>query len=120
MDPWRNARNVAIIVAIGLGVYFIPGGGAAARGFEAVLWVLVGVGIGYLGLRQYRENHFRLSALGDRHRGLLYGGIALGVFDYAAYNRMHQTGLGTVAWVLLVGLALWALLEVYRHSRSYS
>ena len=119
MEPWRNVRNVAIIVAIGLGVYLIPGGGTAARGFEAFLWVMFGVGIGYLGLRQYRENQFRLSALGDRHRGLLYGGIALGLFDWMAHSRMTETGLGTFVWVLLVLVALWAFLEVYRHSRSY-
>src|ERR1700710_2490575 len=117
MESWRNARNVAIIVAIGLAVYFVPGGGTASRGFEAFLWVLFGIGIGYLGLRQYRENQFRLSALGDRHRGLLYGAVALGLFCYMGRSRMWQTGLGELGWFVLVGLAVWALMEVYRHVR---
>ena len=120
MERWRTARNVAIIVALGVGVYYIPGGGAAARGLEAFLWVLFGIGLGYLGLRQYRENQFRLMALGDRHRGLLYGAGALIVFCLAAKTRMWHTGLGTLAWFVLVGAVVWALLEVYRHSRSYS
>lgn len=119
MEPWRNVRNVAIIVAIGLGVYLIPGGGTAARGFEALLWAAFGIGVGYLGLRQYRENHFRLSALGDRHRGILYGGIALGLFDYMSHRRLTETGFGTLAWIALLAITLWAFLEVYRHARSY-
>lgn len=113
-------RNIAIIVAIGVGVYYIPGGGHAASGFEAFLLVMLGVGIGYLGLRQYRENHFRLSALGDRHRGLLYGSAALALFSYMARSRMWETGLGELAWFVLVGLVVWGLMEVYRHARSYS
>ena len=120
MERRRNARNVAIVVAIGVGLYFIPGGGKGADAVEASLWVLFGIGIGYLGLRQYRENQFRLMALGDRHRGLLYGAIALALFDYLARSRMWETGLGELAWFVLVGLVVWALLEVYRHARSYS
>ncbi len=115
----RTLRNVAIVVAIGLAVYYVPGGGQASAGFEALLWVLFAVGIAYLGLRFYRENHFRLSALGDRHRGLLYGAIGLALFCYMGRSRMWETGLGELAWFVLVGLAVWALLEVYRHSRSY-
>ena len=119
MERWRNVRNIAIIVAVGVGVYYIPGGGPTARGFEAFLWVLFGVGIGYLGLRQYRENQFRLSALGDRHRGLLYGAGALIIFCYAARGRMWETGLGTLGWFVLVGIVVWSLLEVYRYAKSY-
>jgi hypothetical protein len=120
MERWRTARNVAIIVAIGLALYLLPGGGRAASGFEAFLWVMFGLGIGYLGLRQYRENQFRLSALGDRHRGLLYGAIALGLFCYMSRSRLWQTGFGELAWFVLMGLVVWALMEVYRHARSYS
>ncbi|MGO9490217.1 MAG: hypothetical protein ACLQBB_14480 [Solirubrobacteraceae bacterium] len=117
---WRTARNVAIVVAIGAAVYFVPGGGRVASAFEAALWAVFGLAIAFLGLRLYRENQFRLTALGDRHRGLLYGGIALALFCYMARSRMWQTGLGELAWFVLVGLVLYALLEVYRHSRSYS
>ncbi len=120
MERWRTARNIAIIVAIGLGIYYIPGGGRVANGFEAFLWVMFGIGIGFLGLRLYRENQFRLTALGDRHRGLLYGAVALGVFCYMARPRMWGSGLGELAWFVLVGLVVWALMEVYRHARSYS
>ena len=120
MDRWRTVLNVAIIVAIGAAVYYIPGGGRVASAFDAALWVLFGIALAYLGLRLYRENQFRLMALGDRHRGLLYGGIALGVFCWMARARMWQTGFGELMWFVLVGLAVWALFEVYRHYRSYA
>ncbi|HXB16931.1 MAG TPA: hypothetical protein VNV44_14445 [Solirubrobacteraceae bacterium] len=119
-DGQRAFRNIAIIVALGAAVYFIPGGGRAADGFVAFLWAAFGIGIGYLGLRLYRENQFRLSALGDRHRGMLYGAIALALFCYMGRSRMWETGLGELAWFVLVGLVLYGFLEVYRHYRSYS
>lgn len=119
MDSIKPARNVAIVVAIAAAVYLLPGGGRAANTFEALLWVGFGLGIAYLGMRLYREHRISLHSLGDRHRGMFYGALALGVFAYAARRRMWETGLGELLWFVLVGLALYALLEVYRYSRSY-
>ena len=120
MEHYRTARNIAIVVAIGAAVYFIPGGDNVANGFEALLWTLFGVAIAYIGLRLYRENQFRLMALGDRHRGLLYAGLGLVVFCYMARSRMWETGLGAIGWFVLALTAVYELVEVYRHSRSYS
>jgi hypothetical protein len=119
MDRMKTARNVAILVAIAAAVYLLPGGGRAARTFEAALWVGFGTGIGYLGVRLYREHRISLHSLGDRHRGMLYGAVALAVFAYAARARMWGTGVGELVWFLLVGLVVYALLEVYRYSRTY-
>jgi hypothetical protein len=110
---------VAIILAIAAAVYFIPGGGRAANTFEAALWVAFGVGIGYFGLRMYREHHVALYGLGDRHRGLLYGAVALGVFLWAVRWRMWETGFGELAWFVLAGMAVYSLVLVYRHWRAY-
>ena len=115
----KNARNVAIVLAIAAAVYFIPGGGRAANTFEAALLVAFGVGAGYLGLRFYREGRMTLLGLGDRHRGLLYGTIALGFFLWAAHTRMWETGLGTITWFVLLGIAVYSLLAVIRHWRAY-
>jgi hypothetical protein len=135
------ARNVAIILAIAAAVYFIPGGGRAAGTFEAALWVAFGLGIGYFALRMYREHHMTLYGLGDRHRGLLYGAVALGVFVWIVRKRMWYArkrmwyalqvqgselvqvhrwdGVGEFLWFVLLGLVVYALLTVYRYSRSY-
>jgi len=130
----KTARNLAIVLAIAAAVYFIPGGGTAAGTFEAALWVAFGVGIGYLGLRFYREHHVGLYSLGDRHRGLLYLALALAVFLWAVRSRMwyalqlsggellqvHRwSGFGEVLWFALAAAAAYSLLAVYRHWRSY-
>jgi hypothetical protein len=133
-EQLKMARNIAIILAIAAAVYFIPGGGRAAGTFEAALWVAFGLGIGYFGLRMYREHHMALYGLGDRHRGLLYGAVALGVFVWIVRKRMWYAlqvqgnelvqvhrwdGVGEFLWFVLVGLVVYALLTVYRYSRSY-
>jgi hypothetical protein len=119
MDRGKNVRNIAIVVAIAVAVYVLPGGGKVASTFEAALWVAFGFGIAYLGLRLYREHRISLYNLGDRHRALLYGAVALGVFAYAARRRMWETGSGELLWFVLVGCVVYALLEVFRRSRSY-
>jgi hypothetical protein len=119
MDSLKTARNVAIIVVIAAGVYFLPNGGRVANTFESLLWVAFGVGIGYLGLRFYRENRVALHGLGDRHRGLLYGSLAGAMFALTARPRMWETGAGELAWFVLVGLIVSSLLAVYRHWRAY-
>lgn len=119
MDTLKTARNVGIVLVIAAAVYFLPGGGRAASTFEAALWVAFGLGLGYLGLRLYREHRVAIYGLGDRHRGMLYGAVALGVFALTARARMWQTGIGELAWFVMAGLVVYALLEVYRRSRSY-
>jgi hypothetical protein len=115
----KQTRNVAIVLAIAAAVYLIPGGGRAAGTFEAALVVAFALGIGYLGVRLYREHHYTLYGLGDRHRALLYGAIFLAVFEWVAQPRMWLTGFGELGWFVLAALVVWALLEVYRHWRAY-
>jgi hypothetical protein len=110
MDGLKTARNVGIVVAIAAAVYFLPGGGRAARTFEAALWVAFGVGIAYVGLRAYRENRVALYGLGENYRALLYGAFAGAVFLLTARE---------LAWFVLAGMVVYALLATYRHWRSY-
>lgn len=115
----KAARNIAIIVAIAAAVYFIPGSSRATSTVEAVLGVGFGFAIAYLGLRLYREHRVAIHSLGERHRALLYGAIAVGVFAAEARGRMWESGIGELAWFVLVGIVIYALMEVYRYSRTY-
>jgi hypothetical protein len=119
LEPLKTARNVAIILAIAAAVAFIPGSSRATSTLEAVLWVGFAVALGYLGLRFYREHRVAIHGLGTRHRALLYGAVGVGVFALAARSRMWQTGLGELGWFALIALVIYALLEVYRFSRTY-
>jgi len=120
-DTLKNTRNIAIILAIAAGVYFIPGGGRAANTFEAAVLAAFALGIGYFGLRMYREHRVALFSLGDRHRALLYGAVALAIFLWAVKPRMWSSwnNLGEVLWFVLAGLVVYSLLAVYRHARRY-
>jgi len=119
LEPLKTARNVAIILAVAAAVYFIPGSAHATSSFEAALWVGFGGAFGWFGLRLYREHRVALHSLGDRHRALLYGAVALAVFAVEARARMWQTGIGELAWFALIAFVIYALMEVYRFSRSY-
>jgi hypothetical protein len=115
----KMARNIAIVVVIAAAVYFIPGGGRAAGTFEATLWVAFGIGLGYAGLRMYRESRVRVHGLGDRHRAMLYAGAALAFFAYAARRHMWETSFGELVWFVIVGCVIYVAMEVFRHSRTY-
>jgi hypothetical protein len=119
MDRFKTARNLGILLVIGAAVYFIPGGGRAASTFESVLLVAFAFGIGYLGLRLYREQRIAVHGLGDRLRALFYGSLALGTFAIIAQQRMFRTGLGELVWFVMVGLVVYALIVVYRRWRAY-
>jgi hypothetical protein len=133
-EGMKNARNAAIILAIAAAVYFIPGGGRVANTVEAALWTAFALGVGYLGLRTYREHRVSLFGLGDLYRGLLYGAVALGFFLWAVRSRLwyelklngdaleqvHRWGgLGEFLWFALAGVAVYSLVAVYRHWRAY-
>jgi len=119
MDRFRTAGNVAIVALIAAAVFLLPGGGRAASTFEGVLLIGFGVGFGYLGLRMYREYRVTLHGLGDRHRAALYGSLATVAFVVIGQKRMWDTSLGELAWFVLVALAVYGLLVVYRRWRSY-
>jgi hypothetical protein len=119
MERMKTARNVAIVLAIAGAVYVLPGGGRAAATFEAALWVAFAGGMAFLALRLYRERRVAIHSLGDWHRALLYGSLAAAAFAWMARSRMWESGLGELAWFVLVLGVVWALMEVYRHARSY-
>jgi hypothetical protein len=119
MDRLKTARNVAIVALIAAAVEFLPGGGRAAEAFAGALWVVFAAGLAFFGYRLYRERRVDLHSLGDRHRGLLYGALAIGYVTVAAQPRMWHTGFGEFVWFALIGLTAYALLAVYRYSRTY-
>lgn len=119
MSHLGTIRNVLIVLAIAAAVEFLPGAGRVAATFRAILWVALAAGIGYVGVRLYREHRISIHSLGDRHRAMLYGALALGAILIAGRTKMWETGGGELAWFALLGVAVYALLAVYRFWRSY-
>jgi len=113
-------RNTLIVFAIAAAVHFTPGGGTTADVVGALLSIAIIVSIVLIGVRVYRENRVTIFSLGDKHRGLLYGALGVAVLAMAGRGRLWDTGAGTLAWLLMIGGASYALVVVWRHYRTYS
>ena len=112
-------RNVLIVVALAAAVYALPGGGTTAGIIGELLSIAFAVGIWFFLMRLYREHKTTIYGLGERHRALLYGGLAAILFLGASARRFFETGVGTVAWLLIVAAMVYALVQVFRQYRAY-
>src|SRR3954468_21803452 len=120
MDRYKNLRNVAIILALALAVWKLPGGGTAALTISNLFSILFLGGMFFLGYRMYMEHRETLFTLEERQRALLYGALALTAFALAATSRMWDLGpLGGLLWLAMLGAAGWAIYSVWRAYRTY-
>ena len=122
MGPDRNKhlRNIAIVLALAIAVWKIPGGGTASRTIANIFSVMFLAGLFFLGYRVYMERRETLFSLEERQRGLLYGALALAAFALIATRRMWEAnGLGVVIWMAMLGAAAYAIYSVWRAYTSY-
>ena len=94
----ETARNVAIIVLLGLVVWLVPGGGEGAsfiyQLLNAIFIVLMALGCGIL----YRQFRGEIFSLGDTWRFALYAAVGIAIVTVAASRRLFDTGAGAVLW----------------------
>ena len=122
MGPDRNKhlRNIAIILALTVAVWKVPGGGTASQTIANIFSVLFLAGLFFLGYRVYMERRETLFSLDERQRGLLYGALALAAFALIATSRLWDAGgLGAMLWLAMLGAAGWALYSVWRAYKTY-
>ena len=116
----RNAWKFGVIALIALGLFLLPGGGAALNVALTLLTIAFFVAIAVLGYRLYRQYRFELDTLEDRQRLVLYGSVALAFLTFTATNRLFDSGgLGVLAWLALLGLASYGVFWVWTKYRSY-
>jgi len=119
-DRNKHLRNIAIILAIAVVVWKVPGGGTGAATISNIFSILFLGGLFFLGYRLYMEHRITIHGLEERQRGLLYGALALLVFAIVATTRMWDAGgLGAMLWLAMIGAAGWALYSVWRAYRTY-
>lgn len=114
-----TARNIAIILAISALVAVIPGGGTGASVALQALYIVFLAALGWFAAMMYRQHRMTLYALGDRRRALLYVAVAVGVVVLTGTTRMWQTSAGQVAWLILMGAAVYAAAAVFWSARRY-
>jgi hypothetical protein len=119
-DRFKNVRNVAIIIALAVAVWKIPGGGTASNTIANIFSVLFLAGMFFLGFRLYMEHRVSIFGLEERQRALAYGAVALAVFAIVATSHLWGLGgLGGLLWLLMLSASAWALYSVWRAYRTY-
>lgn len=112
------ARNILIIALLAAGVAFLPNGGNFA---DAVLTAITMAFLAGIAWTVYRiEYQFRTSmlALPESRRVVLYSSFGLVVLLIAGASKMWSTGLGTMAWLLLMASALVGVWLIFSEARS--
>ena len=119
-DRGRHLRNIAIIVALALVVWLVPGGDSAGVTIANLLSLIFVGAILFLGFRLYMENREAIFGLEERQRGVLYGAAALIAITLVGTRRMWDAGgIGAIVWLMFIGVGVYAVVGVWRAYREY-
>ncbi len=114
-----TARNVAVIFVVAALVVLIPGGGTGASVTLQAVYLLFLATLGWFAMIMYRQHRTTLYSLGDRRRAMLYVAIAVAVVVLIGTSKLWQTSAGSVAWLVLLGAAIYAVIAVVWSARRY-
>jgi hypothetical protein len=115
----KHLRNVAIVLVLAIIVDVVPGGGPAASALLQAISLAFLASIAWIAARLYREHRVALYSLGDRRRAIVYAAAGVATLTFTASGRLLSSGLGTVAWLLLIAASAFAVYEVFRSARDY-
>ena len=119
-DRGTHLRNIAIVIALALVVWLVPGGDNAGQTIANLLSLIFVGAILFLGYRLYMENRETIFGLEERQRGVLYAAAALIAITLVATRRMWDAGgVGAIVWLMLIGVGVYALVGVWRAYREY-
>ena len=119
-DRGKHLRNIAIILAITVVVWQVPGGDAASRTVDNLLGIIFLGGLLFFGYRLYMERRETIFGLEERQRGIFYASVALAAITLVATGRMwDEGGLGAILWLIFIALAAWGLVSTWRAYREY-
>lgn len=113
------ARNILIIALLAAGVAFLPNGGNFASAVMTTITMGFLAGLSWTVYRLTYEFRTSLLSLSESRRVILYSCFGLVVLLIAGSARMFSSGLGTLAWLLLMASALvgaWLIVSEARGS----
>ena len=117
--PAKTARNIAIILALALIVWLVPGGGTGAATLSNVLSVIFLSGLLFFGYRMYMEHRTTLFDLDERLRTILYVSAGVLVLAIVATGRMWNSGGPYILlWFAMIGAAAYGGYVVVRSWRE--
>jgi hypothetical protein len=115
----RTARNIAIVMLLALVVAFVPGGGNAADTILAAITMGFLAAIAWTVFVLSRQNQLTLATLSDGRRAILYGALGLIALLIAGSDELFESGGGTLAWIVLLGIAVAAIWRVWIEANTY-
>jgi hypothetical protein len=115
-----TVRNVLIVLALAAIVGTLSGGVTAANvAIQAVTIAFLGTLCWFASI-MYRQHRTRLYSLGDGRRAVLYVAVGVGTLTLTATSKMWNSGgAASVAWLLLLGGAGYAVFAVLWSARKY-
>ncbi len=119
MSLSSTARNVIIVLALAAIVAFAPGGGTGSSVILTTVYLVFLAALGWVGSILYRERRSSLYLLGDGRRAVLYGAIVVVAVTLTATNRLWGSPAGSVAWLVLMGVAIYAIFAIIWAARRY-
>jgi hypothetical protein len=114
-----TARNIGIILVIAAIVVVVPGGGTGASVVIQAISLAFLAALGWVASLMYRQNRTTLYALGDARRAVLYAALVVATLTLTATSRLWSTSAGSVAWLVLLGGAAYAVFAVVWSARKY-
>ncbi len=115
----RTLRNVAIVMALALVVAFVPGGGNAADALLTAITMAFLTAIAWTVYVLSRQNQLTLATLSDGRRAVLYGALGMIALLIAGSDELFATGLGTLAWLMLLGASIAAIWRIWVEANTY-
>jgi hypothetical protein len=114
-----TARNIAIVLVLAALVAVVPGGGRGATvALQAVSLAFLAT-LGWFASVSYRQHRASLYALGDRRRAILYVAFGVAAVTLTGTTKLWSTPAGSVAWLLLIGAAIYAVFAIFWSARKY-
>jgi hypothetical protein len=114
-----TARNVIIIVALAAIVAIVPGGGTGANVVSQAVFLAFLAAMGWFAMVTYRQHRTTLYSLGDARRAILYVAVGVAAVTLTATSRMWSSPAGSVAWLVLMGAAIYAVFTIVWAARKY-
>ncbi len=111
-------RNVAIIALLALLLTLLPAGDNITDGVLTALSLILLGAVALLVVRFWQQSSLTRDAMTDRQRGLVYGGLGAIALMVAGTDELFDTGAGTVAWLVIVGLSIWIVFNTWREANS--
>jgi hypothetical protein len=115
----ENVRNIGIILVLAAVVDGVTAGRYAADTVRQAISLAFLAAFAWIASRLYREHRTTLYSLGTQRRAIVYCAAGAAALDLIAYDRLTETGLGSLVWMLVLAGAAYALYAVYRSHKEY-